>query len=547
MKGIKAIIFDCDGTVLDSERIFINTWNIIGKPMGYDIPYDVLIDNRGKSKAYGRQNLLNAMGEDFPIDSIEEKRKVLNEKMFLEEKNIIKPGVKELLAWMKEHHILSGVASARVQRVTTEHLEHAGICDSFDVVIGGDMVEHNKPEPDLFLKAAELLGVRPEECVVIGDTISDMKAARAANMKTAFVEDLVPADAEVMALADMLLSRIDMIIPMLEGRKEQKWEISVQTAKWIDEENPMESMKYIKECGFDGVDFNINSRFRATFDEEKLTSFFDKSIPELIEAYTPLKEAAKANGITFCQSHGILVIYYKDNPVKTDYYMKVTEKMLAVLQYLECKAIVIHPWIGAQFGAEKEEELASNMKIYRRLMPVAKKYGVKICLENLWEKHGTEYVDAPCIDAKEACDYIDTLNEEAGEEIFGFCLDIGHTKFYNTDIYEFIQTLGKRLTILHLHENDGNTDSHMIPYTQVDAKGPERCIDWESVLKGLYDIHYEGSLSFETCNAIVNLVPEMKTLALRYIAEIGQWFRKRLNAPEWVALPEKEKERIYEN
>ena len=51
MKEIKAIIFDCDGTVLDSERIFINTWNIIGKPMGYDNPYEVLIDNRVKSKA----------------------------------------------------------------------------------------------------------------------------------------------------------------------------------------------------------------------------------------------------------------------------------------------------------------------------------------------------------------------------------------------------------------------------------------------------------------------------------------------------------------
>ena len=85
-------------------------WNIIGKPMGYDIPYEVLIDNRGKSKAYGRQNLLNAMGEDFPIDVIEAERKVLNEQMFLEAKNIVKPGVKELLAWMKEHQILSGIA-----------------------------------------------------------------------------------------------------------------------------------------------------------------------------------------------------------------------------------------------------------------------------------------------------------------------------------------------------------------------------------------------------------------------------------------------------
>jgi len=105
--------------------------------MGYDIPHDILMDNRGKSKAYGRQNLLNAMGEDFPIDLIEAERKVLNEKMFLEEENIVKPGVKELLQWMKEHHILAGVASARVQRVTTEHLEHAGIYDGMELNVTG--------------------------------------------------------------------------------------------------------------------------------------------------------------------------------------------------------------------------------------------------------------------------------------------------------------------------------------------------------------------------------------------------------------------------
>ena len=57
-----------------------------------------------------------------------------------------------------------------------------------------------------------------------------------------------------------------------------KLAVSVQTAKWFDETKPAESMRYIKECGFEGVDYNINSLFRVSFDEEHLTSFFDKSI-----------------------------------------------------------------------------------------------------------------------------------------------------------------------------------------------------------------------------------------------------------------------------
>ena len=317
-----------------------------------------------------------------------------------------------------------------------------------------------------------------------------------------------------------------------------KLAVSVQTAKWFDETKPAESMRYIKECGFEGVDYNINSLFRASFDEEHLTSFFDKSIVELQDYYQPLKTASKENGIEFCQSHGILVIYHKDNPRKTEYCLKVTEKMIEVCQYLECKAIVIHPWIGSQFGASKEEEINVNMELYRRLMPTAKRCGVKICLENLWEKQNGEYVDAPCIDANEACMYIDRLNEEAGEDVFGFCLDIGHTKFYHTDIYEFIKTLGKRLTVTHLHENDGNSDAHLVPFTQIDPMDRALCIDWERTLQALHEIHYEGSLSFETCNAIVNLPLEMKTRVLKFIREIGWWFKKRLQEPKWQAARE---------
>ena len=61
----------------------------------------------------------------------------------------------------------------------------------------------------------------------------------------------------------------------------KKLEVSVQTARWFDEKKPAESMKLIKECGFEGVDYNINSLFQFSFDEENLTSFFDKSLEEI--------------------------------------------------------------------------------------------------------------------------------------------------------------------------------------------------------------------------------------------------------------------------
>lgn len=307
-----------------------------------------------------------------------------------------------------------------------------------------------------------------------------------------------------------------------------KHRISVQTAKWFVEDKPAESMKFIKECGFEAVDYNINSLFRMTFDEEKLTSIFDKSIEELYEYYKPMKTALLENDIEVGQAHGILVIYRKGEPEKTEYLINATEKMIAVCAYIGCPAIVIHPWIGAAYGADKEEEISVNMWLYRRLMPAAKKYGVKICLENLWEKQNGVFVEAPCIHAKEACEYIDTLNAEAGEEVFCFCLDIGHTQFYEDDICNFISSLGKRLTVLHLHENDGIVDSHLAPYTQLSSCAIDKTIDWDQIINSLAEIQYEGTLSFETCNAIVGVSTEMKEIILRYISSVGRYFKKQL-------------------
>jgi len=309
----------------------------------------------------------------------------------------------------------------------------------------------------------------------------------------------------------------------------KKHRISVQTAKWFDESRPAESIQYIKTCGFEALDYNINSLFRASFDEATLTSFFDKTLEELYAYYKPLKDALLENDVEMGQAHGILVIYQKDDPEKTEYLIQVTEKMIAACSYLGCKALVIHPWIGMAYGAEKQEEIEVNMWLYRRLMPTAKQYGVKICLENLWEKQNGVFVDAPCIHVEEACSYIDALNEEAGAEVFGFCLDIGHTQFYQDNICEFIATLGDRLTALHLHENDGVVDSHLVPYTQMVSCALEKKVDWDAILSALAKSDYTGNLSFETCNAIAYVPAEVKTITLKNIFEIGNYFRIKLN------------------
>lgn len=299
--------------------------------------------------------------------------------------------------------------------------------------------------------------------------------------------------------------------------------ISTQTENWYDETMPEEGMKFIKSCGFEGLDYNINSLFKTTFDQDKLTSFFDKEMDELYDYYVPLKNAAKEHKLSFPQLHGLFPIYYHGHEEKNRYLTKVTEKMIAICAYLDCKIIVVHPWSNPELRREEVREI--NLDIYRKLIPAAKKHGVTICLENLYTLYVGTYHEGSCTDAEEACWYIDRLNEEAGENVFGFCLDVGHANMMGKNIYQYITTLGKRLTTVHIHDNTGTCDAHMIPYTQKSLKGNGAAVDWDGFLKALKEIGYKGPLSFETFRVTDQMPEKVRKEVLQLISAIGRYFR----------------------
>lgn len=306
----------------------------------------------------------------------------------------------------------------------------------------------------------------------------------------------------------------------------KKLAIGVRSKWWYDEKNPDESIKFIKDCGFEAIDYGINGLFDSTFDEENLTSFFDKSLEELYAYFQPVKDALNKYDIAISQTHGIFKLHYPGEDARNDYLIEVTEKMIAINKYLGSPAIVIHPWIGSD--VHKSEEKKTNLMIYRRLIPAAKKYGVMICLENINQKSGLECYEGGCSDAYEACEYVDTLNAEVGADVFGFCLDTGHVKITGRNLYQFITTLGSRIKLLHIHDNDGRSDSHMIPYTQVDQSGFRTSTDWESFIQAIREIRYEGAISFESSRGIRIPPIELRKAVLRFLCEIGRCFRQRI-------------------
>ena len=304
--------------------------------------------------------------------------------------------------------------------------------------------------------------------------------------------------------------------------------VGVQSSGWYNREDPDSSFAYIKSCGFDAVDFNIDHYIPVAAlikSEEAPKSFFDQSVEDILEYFTVMKDAALKHGIYFSQMHAPFPIWIKGRDDINDHIMMAIEKCLAVCEYVGCPAIVVHPVICD----DKNEEKEINLTLYRRLMPAAKKHKVKICLENLFKTVNAITYEGPCSDAAEAVWYIDKLNGEAGEEIFGFCFDIGHALLTKKNVKQYLLTLGNRLTILHLHDNNSIFDWHMVPYSCL-GNGNGTVCDWEGFIEALCEIGYCGALSFETFR-IYRVIPKgLCTATLKYICEIGRYWASRIES-----------------
>lgn len=306
--------------------------------------------------------------------------------------------------------------------------------------------------------------------------------------------------------------------------------ISTMTHPMIDVRSTDETYldaryKFLKDCGFDAVE--LDDEFEEDWSlllKGEANNFWKKSLDEIYEIVALHKKAAERNGIVFSQMHAIFPLYFPKREELNEYLQTAAEKALAVAGFLNCPAVIVHPINHA----DKEQEIELNLAVYRRLMPVAKQHGVKICIENLFRSANGRLIEGACSTPEEACWYIDKLNEEAGAEVFGFCLDIGHANVVRRNLKNFIVKLGPRLTCLHIHDNDGENDTHAMPFTHTVGGGSKPSLDWDGVLDGLREINYRGNLSFEAYKPFRVFPAELEEDLLKLYTSIGRYFRNKI-------------------
>ena len=208
VKDYKAVVFDMDGVIFDSEVKVVECWKVIADK--YNIP-DIeatCIDCMGQNQAMAKEKFLAKYGDDFPYVEYKKEMSNLFHSRYDNGRLPMKPGVVELLTYLKAQGKLIALASSTRKEVVTRELRDAGVLDYFDEVICGDMVSKSKPEPDIFLEACEELGVEPEEAYAVEDSHNGIRAAEAGGLMPIMVPDLMPVTDEMKELSLVILDSL---------------------------------------------------------------------------------------------------------------------------------------------------------------------------------------------------------------------------------------------------------------------------------------------------------------------------------------------------
>ena len=194
--NVKAIIFDMDGVILDSETISDKTWRITQDEMEVSTDKDYINMCRGSNHNDTLQILRDVFGKDFDSEAFLKRATELFH-MYEETEGIpLMPYAREILEYLKPKYRLA-LASSTSGGAVERQLRNAGVIDFFETRTTGEMVVHSKPDPEIYLMACRSLGVEPHECVAVEDSPNGIRSAAAAGLKVIMVPDKIQPYPEI--------------------------------------------------------------------------------------------------------------------------------------------------------------------------------------------------------------------------------------------------------------------------------------------------------------------------------------------------------------
>ena len=261
-----------------------------------------------------------------------------------------------------------------------------------------------------------------------------------------------------------------------------------------------ENVDMLINAGFSAIDFTVDAKLDYVRQSPIFTSEYKSFAKEIFKR-------AESQGVVFNQSHA---------PFPSERFTEILPRTIEFASLIGAKTVVVHPLHdGMEYSTNKELLFERNMQFYSSIAPYAKSFGIKIGIENMWQRHRItgRICDSVCADPKELCRYYDYLNDQ---EVFTVCVDTGHTALCGREPEDVIRAVGgKRLGALHLHDVDYIEDLHTVPYLGK--------INFDRVAKSLADIGYGGDITLEIKNFAMGMNKSFYPEILSFIRKTADY------------------------
>lgn len=219
---VKAVIFDMDGLILDTEKLLVKYWVQAANEAGFPMERSHALNIRSLARKFAVPYLQGIFGEEFDYTKIRSRRMELMAEHLKREGLETKAGLRELLEYLNRNHIPAAVATATDYQRTEAYLTEAGVFGCFDRIVCASMVESGKPKPDIYLYAAQQLGLAAEECLALEDSPNGVRSAAGAGCVTVMVPDLTQPDEELLGLIHAKADSLSEVIGIIEKLKKQE-------------------------------------------------------------------------------------------------------------------------------------------------------------------------------------------------------------------------------------------------------------------------------------------------------------------------------------